>query len=76
MKHEAAPAARRGRARPEDSFTPELVCHAYKLAIRRAARDAHRNECDRDAVECEACHGHARGIADAKWALNNATARD
>jgi len=72
MKQQAAPATRRGRSLPDDAFPPEFVRHAYTLAIRRAARDAHRSVCDRDAVECATCQDHARAIADAKWALNHA----
>jgi hypothetical protein len=71
MKQQAAPATRRGRGLPDDAFPPEFVRHAYTLAIRRAARDAHRSVCDRDAVECASCRDHAHGIADAKWALNH-----
>ncbi len=70
MKQEAAPATRRGRALADETFSPEFVRHAYVLAIRRAARDAHRSECERDVVECDACREHARNIADAKRALN------
>jgi len=70
MRHDAAPAHRRGRPLPVDAFPPEFVRHAYMLAIRRAARDAHRSECDLDAVECEACREHARDIAEAKRLLN------
>ncbi|MBC5804991.1 MAG: hypothetical protein GIW96_02045 [Candidatus Eremiobacteraeota bacterium] len=72
MKQHAAPAAHRGRAVFEDAFPPKFVRYAYTLAIRRAARDAHRSACDWDAVECEICREHARAIADAKWVLNHA----
>ncbi len=70
MRHEAAPAHRRGRALPEDAFPPAFVRHAYMLAICRAARDAHRSDCELDAVACEACREHANAIAAAKRALN------
>jgi hypothetical protein len=62
---------RRGRDPSDDAFPPEFVRHAYTLAIRRAARDAHRGVCGRDTVECAMCQEHARAIADAKWALNH-----
>jgi len=73
MKQQAVPATRRGHALPDEDFPPEFVRRAHMLAIRRAARDAHRSQCDRDFVECEACQEHARAIAGAKWVLNNAT---
>jgi hypothetical protein len=72
MKHKAAPASRRRRCLRDDEIPPEFVNNAYTLAIRRAARDAHRITCDRDAVECEVCRDHARAVANAKWALNHA----
>jgi hypothetical protein len=72
MKQQAVPATRRGRALPDDEFPPDFVRCAYMLAIRRAARDAHRSVCDRDAVECDNCRQQAQGIADAKRALNHA----
>ena len=71
MKHQVAPASRRGRALLDDDFAPEFVRNVHMLAIRRGARDAHRELCDRDAVECEACSGHTRAIANAKWSLNH-----
>ncbi len=71
MRYEAAPAHRRGRPLPDDAFPAQFVRHAYMLAIRRAARDAHRSECDLDAVGCEVCREHARDIAEAKRALNH-----
>jgi len=73
MKQQAAPATRRGRALSDDYFPPEFVHHAFMLRIRRAARDAHRTVCDRDAVECDTCREHGAAIAEAKWALNHAT---
>ncbi len=73
MKRQAVPVTRRDRALPEDALSPEFVRRAYTLAIRRAARDAHRSVCNRDAVDCATCCEHAAAIAEAKWALNHAT---
>lgn len=42
---------------------------AHELAIRRAARDAHRTECRIDALECSVCRAHALRIAEANAAL-------
>ncbi len=70
MKQQAAPAHRRGRALLDDAFPPDFVRNAYMLAIRRAARDAHRTVCDRDVVECDACREHMQAIVEAKHALN------
>ncbi len=70
MKQQAASAARRGRALPDDAFPLEFIHNAFMLAIRRAARDAHRTVCDRDAVECDVCRSHAQNISQAKRALN------
>jgi len=72
MKQQTAPATRRGRTLCEDALPPNFVRHAYTLAIRRSARDAHRSVCDRDPAECATCREHARAIAEAKWALNHA----
>ncbi len=64
-------------SRPSDVVSTLLVDASdfhratYMLAIRRAARDAHRSECDLDAVGCEVCREHARDIAEAKRALNH-----
>ncbi len=71
MKQQTAPAMRRGRALADADFPPEFVRNAYTLAIWRAARDAHRAACDRDAVDCDACRKFAQGIAEAKYALNH-----
>jgi hypothetical protein len=71
MKQHVAPAKRRGRALPDDDLPPEFVRNAHMLAIRRAARDAHRSSCSRDAVECHDCQELASAIADAKWMLNH-----
>jgi len=73
MKQQAAPATRRGRALSDDDLPPDFVRSACMLAIRRAARDAHRTVCNHDAVECDSCREHASAIAEAKWALNHAT---
>ncbi len=73
MKRQAVPATCRDRALPGDALSTEFVGRAYTLAIRRAARDAHRAVCDRDAVGCAICCEHAAAIAEAKWALNHAT---
>jgi hypothetical protein len=72
MKQQAVPATRRGRALPDEDFPPDFVRRAYMLAIRRAARDAHRTVCDRDTLECETCGEHAAAIAEAKRLLNHA----
>jgi len=73
MKDEAAPVQRRGRPLPDDAFPADFERNAYMLAIRRAARDAHRMLCDRDAVECDVCREHTQRIAEAKRTLNHAT---
>lgn len=75
MKQQAASATRRGRALHDGAFPADFVRNAYMLAIRRAARDAHRTTCDRDAVECDICRDYACAIADAKWTLNPAIDR-
>jgi len=72
MKRQAALATRQGRTLPEKVFPPEFVHNAYTLAIRRAARDAHRTVCDSDCVACETCRQLAHAIAEAKWTLNHA----
>ncbi len=69
----AASATRRGRALHDEAFPADFVCNAYMLTLRRAARDAHRTMCDRDAVDCDICRDRACAIADAKWALNHRT---
>ncbi len=71
MKQQTAPAMRRGRPLLEEDFPPDFVRNAYMLAIRRAARDAHRTVCDRDAAECDACREHTQRIAEAKRTLNH-----
>ena len=50
-------------------ISAEFLYAARELAIRRAARDAHRSECESDALECNVCRVHATRIADAKAAL-------
>jgi hypothetical protein len=72
MKQQAAPATRRGRALSDEDVPPDFVRNAYMLAIRRAARDAHRTVCDRDTLECDICREHADAITDAKRVLNHA----
>ncbi len=74
MKQQAAPAPSRGRDCCDDAFPPGFLRNAHMLAIRRAARDAHRAVCDHDAVGCSICCHHAAAIAEAKWALNHPTA--
>ncbi len=69
MKRQAVPATRRDRALPDEALPPEFVHRAYTLAIRRAARDAHRVVCDLDIVECDVCRQHAQAISDAKHSL-------
>lgn len=71
MKEYAASVFRRGRSSPKGPISLAFLQRAQKLAIRRAARDAHRAACNRDAEECAACQEHARGIAEAKRVLND-----
>ena len=70
MSGSAASALRRGRVSRNDEVTLAFLERAQRLAIRRAARDAHRAGCPLDAFDCPICQGHARAIADAKRALN------
>jgi hypothetical protein len=67
MNNKAASA--QGRGRLIRSIGADFLCAARGLAIRRAARDAHRTECDADALECSICRMHAARIAEAKAAL-------
>ena len=71
MKRQAAPATRRSRLPTDFVFSAAFVRNARSLAIARAARDAHRSECELDAVACDACRAHARAIKSAKWNLNH-----
>ena len=71
MKRQAAPATRRSRLPTEFLISPAFVRHARALAIAHAARDAHRSECELDAVACDACRAHARATKSAKWDLNH-----
>jgi len=71
MKKQAAPVNRRGRALADDAFPPDFARNAYTLAIRRAARDAHRTVCDRYALECDTCREYASAIVEAKRLLNH-----
>jgi hypothetical protein len=66
MEEHAVPVSGRDRV---PGLTPEFVHAAYELAIRRAARDAHRSECRVDALECSICRAHAARIAEAKALL-------
>jgi hypothetical protein len=69
-----AAASPRGRClSPDPPVSPGFLRSAQTLAIRRAARDAHRSLCDHDSVECSVCREHARMIADAKLALNRSS---
>ena len=67
MKDKAVSAPVRGRL--IRSISAEFLHAARELAIRRAARDAHRTECETDAFECTICRMHAARIAEAKAAL-------
>lgn len=60
----------RGRHDSSSLGLSAFLRSAQVVAIRRAARDAHRSVCDYDAVECSICREHARAIAAAKVALN------
>jgi hypothetical protein len=73
MSGYAASALRRGRVSREDLASLAFLERAQRLAIRRAARDAHRTECPLDAFDCPICQGHARAITDAKRTLNGET---
>jgi hypothetical protein len=53
------------------SISAEFLYAARELAIRRAARDARRSDCDTDALECNICRMHAARITDAKAALRS-----
>lgn len=66
MEDPAVPVRSRDRV---PGITPAFLHAAHELAIRRAARDAHRSECSIDALECSACRMHAARIAEAKAAL-------
>jgi hypothetical protein len=48
-----------------DGLSLAFLQRTQRLAICRAARDAHRAECQHDALECPLCQNHARAIADA-----------
>ena len=71
MTEPAASALCRGRVSLIDEVTLAFLQRAQRLAVRRAARDAHRAECRYDALDCPTCQEHARAIADAKQALRN-----
>jgi len=65
--NKAPPARNRGTLLR--SISAEFLHAARELAIRGAARDAHRSDCDTDAFECATCRMHAQRIAEAKAAL-------
>lgn len=67
MKDKAASAQDWGRL--IRGISSSFLNAARELAIRRAARDAHRSECDTDALECAICRMHAARISEAKAAL-------
>lgn len=71
MTEQAAPALRRGPVSLIDELTLAFLQRAQRLAIRRAARDAHRADCRYDALDCPTCQEHARAITDAKQSLRN-----
>jgi len=66
MTNKAVAVQSRGRL---IGISAEFLHAAREVALRRAARDAHRSECDTDALECSICRMHAARIADAKAAL-------
>ncbi len=68
MTNKAVAVQSRGRL---IGISAEFLHAARELAIRRAARDAHRSECQSDALECNVCRVHATRIADAKAALRS-----
>jgi hypothetical protein len=68
MKDQAVSVWGRGRL---IRISAEFLYAARELAIRRAARDAHRSDCDTDALECNICRMHAARIAEAKAALRH-----
>jgi len=67
MDERAAPVTNRGRT--ASPMNAGFLFAARELAIRRAARDAHRTVCRIDAFECSICRAHASRISDAKAAL-------
>lgn len=67
MRAYVVPANRRDH--PLHVVSIAFLCAAQELAIRRAARDAHRSECSIDAFDCNTCRMHAACIAEAKAAL-------
>lgn len=72
MEERVVPASPRDR--PIPGATVAFFRAAHELAIRRAARDAHRSDCTADALECIICGAHAARIAEAKAALCRRTA--
>jgi hypothetical protein len=69
MMQRAVPVVDRDRSRTAISIG--FLRRAHELAIRRAARDAHRAECQFDALDCSVCREHADRIAQAKAALQH-----
>jgi hypothetical protein len=67
MEERAVPASLRDR--PIPGATVAFFRAAQELAIRRAARDAHRSDCRDDPLECSICRAHVARIAEAKAAL-------
>ena len=74
MKENTASAFGWGRLSSGDTITLAFLQRAQRLAVRRAARDAHRASCNQDAEECPICQEHAHGIAEAKRTLNSGAA--
>jgi len=64
LKHRATPASSRGSI-----LHPEFLRAATSLSIARAARDAHRSNCEYDAEDCPNCQELADVIRHAKEAL-------
>jgi hypothetical protein len=50
---------------------PDCLAAAFALAERRAARDAHRLHCAREATTCATCRFHSERIASAKATLRD-----
>jgi hypothetical protein len=71
VKDYAASALSRGLSLSDDGLTFSFVERAQWLAICRAARDAHRAECEGDALERRICQNHSRAIASAKQELRH-----
>jgi hypothetical protein len=61
----SVPSRRRSALRP----VVEFPYNVRTLAIVRAARDAHRSDCLRDALDCDGCRACAASIHEAMVAL-------